>query len=277
MSVPAFFNRVMETSAAFGTGSYTLDGPELGFQAMSVVGDGALVPYCAVSVDVGGVPDGDWEVGIGTYTLAGTVLARTVIQENSNGDTNPIDWPSGTLLQIFLTVPAAYAPGLVKIAEANPTGTGTVTFSSLGLFTHLKIFYSARGTQVATSSLLNVNFNGDSGANYDRQHLNAAGASSSAAESLAQTSAAVGVVSAASASAGQVGVGEITIFDYRGSTFQKQGVSTLNYKTSTASGGFNLRTMAFAWRNTAPITSVALSLSSGNFDTGSKLIACGMF
>ena len=100
-------DRVKETSTTTGTGTYTLAGAATGFQAFSVIGDGNTCCYAA--------EDGtDWEVGIGTYTLSGTTLARITILASSNSG-SAVNWSSGTR-DIFCTLPADKA---VSIDESQ--------------------------------------------------------------------------------------------------------------------------------------------------------------
>ena len=90
-------DRVKSTSTTTGTGTYTLGSASTGFQGFSAVGNGGKCCYCAT--------DGtDWEVGVGTYTTAGTVLERTTILKSSNSDA-AVNWSAGTKT-IFLTMPA---------------------------------------------------------------------------------------------------------------------------------------------------------------------------
>ena len=63
-------DRVKETTTTAGTGTITLDGATTGFQSFAVVGNGNTTFYSIVA-QVGN----EWEVGIGTYTSAGTLLA----------------------------------------------------------------------------------------------------------------------------------------------------------------------------------------------------------
>ena len=73
-------DRVQETTATTGVGTITLAGAVAGYQAFSAIGTGNTCYYTIVS----GVL---WESGIGTYTLAGTLLARTTILASSSGTT----------------------------------------------------------------------------------------------------------------------------------------------------------------------------------------------
>lgn len=93
------YDRIAETTTTTGTGDYTLDGAQSGFEAFTDrVSDGATVEYC--------VTDGtDYEVGEGTFTASGTTLSRDTIIQSSNGDA-AVDWGSGSK-DIFITLPAS--------------------------------------------------------------------------------------------------------------------------------------------------------------------------
>ena len=96
-------DRVQETTSTTGTGAYTLAGAKAGFQSFAAVGDGNTTYYACT--------DGtDYEVGIGTFTLSGTTLARTTIIESSNSDA-AVNWGAGEK-DIFVTLPSSKA--LVK-------------------------------------------------------------------------------------------------------------------------------------------------------------------
>ena len=133
-------DRVQETSTTTGTGTFTLAGAVSGFQSFSVIGDGNTTYYAIV----GGA---EFEVGLGTYTLSGTTLARTTILESSNGGT-AVNFSAGTK-NVFVTYPAeeavyqdasgdAYAPqfaasnglnvnnGTIGTSYTFPTGYNSV-------------------------------------------------------------------------------------------------------------------------------------------------------
>ncbi len=92
-------DRVRETTISIGAGTITLAGPQSSFQPFSAVGDGNQCYYCiADSIN------NDWEVGIGTFTLASTLLSRDTVLASSNSG-SLVDFQSGSK-DVFLTSPA---------------------------------------------------------------------------------------------------------------------------------------------------------------------------
>ena len=92
-------DRVKESTAVVGTGTATLLGAALGFQSFAVIGNGNTTYYCIA--DQGGA---NWEVGLGTYTLSGTTLARTTVLSSSNAGAL-VNFPAGTK-DVFVTYPS---------------------------------------------------------------------------------------------------------------------------------------------------------------------------
>ena len=91
-------DRVKETTATTGTGSYVLDGAATGFQSFAdALADGDTTYYA--------VEDGTyWETGLGTWTESTSTLARTTIYESSNSG-NAVNWSAGDK-DIFISLPA---------------------------------------------------------------------------------------------------------------------------------------------------------------------------
>ena len=73
-------DRVKETTTTTGTGSVVLGGTiDASTTFSAAIGDGNSTYYCIES------PDGNYEVGIGTYTSSSNSLSRDTIISSSNG------------------------------------------------------------------------------------------------------------------------------------------------------------------------------------------------
>jgi hypothetical protein len=96
----------------------TLLGASAGFQSFAVIGD-ANTTYYTIAAQTGT----EWEVGIGTYTLSGTTLARTTVLSNSAG-TQPsaLNFSAGAK-DVFVTYPSSKSVNLD--ASGNATALGT--------------------------------------------------------------------------------------------------------------------------------------------------------
>lgn len=88
-------SRVLESSTTTGAGDITLAGAVLGFRRFSAacaVGD--TMPYFIEAIDSVGLPTGDYEYGIGTYSAVNT-LTRTTVEGSSNAGA-PVDFAAGS-------------------------------------------------------------------------------------------------------------------------------------------------------------------------------------
>lgn len=92
-------DRVRETTTSTGTGTISLGGAGAGFQSFSVIGDDNTTYYT-----IADAATGDFEVGIGTYSAAGTTLSRDTVLESSSGGT-AINFAAG-VKDVFVTYPA---------------------------------------------------------------------------------------------------------------------------------------------------------------------------
>jgi len=111
-------DRVQETTNTTGTGTLTLAGAVSGYQSFAAIGNANTTYYTIVSGT-------DWENGIGTYTSAGTTLARTTILSSSNSN-NAITVAAGA--SVFVTYPAERSinlDGTGNLAQAVTAGLGT--------------------------------------------------------------------------------------------------------------------------------------------------------
>jgi hypothetical protein len=127
-------DRVKEITTTTGTGTITLAGVSLGYQAFSVIGDGNTTYYC-----IAGRETSEFEVGIGTYTLSGTTLSRTTILSSSNAG-SAVNFSAGTK-DVFVVYPAGKsvnqdASGVTTIASSVLTTTdingGTIDGTAIG-------------------------------------------------------------------------------------------------------------------------------------------------
>ena len=130
-------DRVQETSTSVGTGTITLAGAVTGYQSFAVIGNNNQTYYTIA--DQSG---SNWEVGVGTYYLANTSLARTTILASSNANA-VVTFGAGTK-SVFVTYPAEQAiyadpnnlTSITNFASANVAITGGtisgVTYAGLG-------------------------------------------------------------------------------------------------------------------------------------------------
>ena len=143
-------DRVKETTTVT-TGTATLLGAVTGFQSFAVIGNSNTTYYC-----IAGQTTSEWEVGIGTYTLSGTTLARTTILSNSSA-TQPseLTFSAGTK-DVFVTYPSS--KGVYLDASGNAIGLGTPAAFVATNVTGLPIStgVSGLGTSVATALAVNV-------------------------------------------------------------------------------------------------------------------------
>lgn len=113
-------DRVKETTATVGIGTFTLDGTSTGFQSFAVIGNGNTTYYSAVDSATG-----DWEVGLGTYN-SGT-LARTTVLASSNSG-NRVPFGSGSK-DVFVAYPAEEA---VTLSDPQTLTDKTFVDADLG-------------------------------------------------------------------------------------------------------------------------------------------------
>lgn len=86
---------VLETSTTTGTGNLTLAGAVTGYRAFSAVcATSDTVYYFIQAVDSSGVPTGDWETGLGTYSASNTLTRTTVIDSSNSG--SAVSFSAGT-------------------------------------------------------------------------------------------------------------------------------------------------------------------------------------
>jgi hypothetical protein len=124
-------DRVKETTATTGTGTITLAGAAIGFQAFSVIGNGNTTYYTIVDT-----VNGTWEVGIGTYTASGTTLSRDSVLESSNSG-SLVNFAAGSK-DVFVAYPAeraviggmGYVENAATVSQSSTINAGNNAISA---------------------------------------------------------------------------------------------------------------------------------------------------
>lgn len=140
-------DRVKETSTTTGTGTITLAGAVAGFQSFSSIGNGNTTYYAIVTQT-----PGDWEVGIGTYTSAGTTLSRDTILASSNGGA-AVNFAAG-IKEVFVTYPAGQSFGTFQ--GLNPRVTVIANGTSITMDSDTTDMAIQTNTQAAGTLTLNA-------------------------------------------------------------------------------------------------------------------------
>ena len=109
-------DRVKEVSTTASTGTFTLAGASTGFQSFAAIGNGNTT-YYAIVAQAGT----EWEVGIGTYTSAGTTLSRDTVLASSNSG-SLVNF-SGGAKDVFVTYPSEKGVWLDASGNASALGT----------------------------------------------------------------------------------------------------------------------------------------------------------
>lgn len=143
-------------------------------------------------------------------------------------------------------------------------------------YNHLKLMITARGDTAAANTTCNIQFNNDSGANYDFEVLDVYATSVAAGESFAATSGQIGYPPAATATADYASDITVDILNYTGTTFNKNAnaVGEWQYGTATANRRWAFQTTG--WRSTAAINRITVLCGTGNFIAGSRLTIYGL-
>lgn len=148
----------------------------------------------------------------------------------------------------------------------------TVTFSSLPSTRDLRIVVRGKGTASATLVTLLLQANSDTTANYDWVATGANGSGVfGGSGALAASSAQLGWLPAATSVGTQRGFGVIFVPDFADTTGEKNFLGNGGVKTALSGAGVNSYQFSGWWRSTSAVTSITLSLSSGNFASGAVI------
>lgn len=273
-------DRVVETTTTTGTGDLALAGAVTGYQRFSAkmsVGDTCY--YSIEAVDTNGIPTGDWETGIGTYSALNT-LTRTTIKDSSNAG-SVVTLATGTK-RVMLTILAAEmaaltpTPGAVAlIGSVTASGSsGVMTVSSIPNTAKDLIVVTVGRNDSAASQIASMAINGAPSGDIQRHY---ALAGSAFADFLLNGN--IGGYFTAypgtNYAAGMVSHQEMTIFEYANTNFWKNFHLMGRQQDSTTTGNSYVMHASGAFRATAAITSVTATLAAGNWVSGSAMRVYG--
>lgn len=159
------FDRVRETTTVTSTGTMTLLGAVSGYQAFSVVGNGATVSYCIEHRTAN-----EWEVGTGVFTSSGTTLSRVAILASSNAGA-AVSFSAGTK-DVYLVAPAAKLDGgVLVVVGTSSTTTGTITLPDWAAWVEIEGVAAGGGGgsgRVGATSTARNGGNGGNGGSYGK-------------------------------------------------------------------------------------------------------------
>lgn len=218
--------------------------------------------------------------GVSDLTIAattGSTASGTVtIVNTGDGLTGGPITSSGTVsITTSGVTPAmlSFTPMGVLITSSAQSGTTTtIVFSSIpNTYRHLLVLASGRsdgGASVGVNTL--VQFNADTGANYDVVAPQLQNVTYQANTAAGGTSIMAGIIPWSSSTALNAGWTQVLIFNYRdNSLFKTCRVEGASIGATTAGTTFVWRMAGGLWRSTASITTVSIALSAGNWATGS--------
>lgn len=175
-----------------------------------------------------------------------------------------VGWPSAV-------VPDVFAASRVELLFPR----ASIQFTNLPLsytYHNIRLIAQWRSDAAALFAVVNCQFNGDTGTNYDYNSIEwLANGASSAQGAVNATSIQIANMCGGTAPTNAAGQAEVVIANYTSTVFQKTTLSNSHYRTGTATTQVAGDQFNGWWRNTAPITSILLTPSSGNFAAGTTV------
>jgi hypothetical protein len=191
----------------------------------------------------------------------GTAYTFTVTATNANGTS----LASAASNSVTPADPGAFE----SIATSNPSGTNTVTFSSIpGTYKHLQIRVAVNATGGGT---LGLRFNGNTGSNYSWHAIQAA--TTTADRTFVTSATSINVVSINEVS-NQFGVGVIEVMDYA-TTTKNKAIRRISGQNSNGTNQGLISIGSGMLMNTGAVTSLTL-FATNNFNSGTTFALYGI-
>ena len=151
---------------------------------------------------------------------------------------------------------------LIASSTVGVLGAASIDFTSIpSTYTDLCLKVSARGTATANTVNCYATFN-SSASGYTDRLLYGNGSVAGSLSNISTTSLFIGDIPAANYTANTFSGKDTYIPNYAGSTYKSVSLDNVTENNATASYA---ELDAGLWSNTAAITSISLSVSSGNF------------
>lgn len=254
-------------------------GIAVGSGSLSTGGSGTTV-YTVTSTTVGGLS------GLSSLTAGKSVVEITDASAcgdtaTGGGSTTELVRYNGSGWDVITCSPSGVNGAIVLISEQVLSSTATTfTFSSIpSTYRDLIVRCEGRGDAASTALTPVIRFNGDTGADYNdagwfqnTSWVNAQGTS--------QTSGLGGIsgIFPGSSSPSSYSTGlELTIQNYKGTTFFKRVQWQGAIATGASTSGLYSAGGSFWWTNTAAITQITVGIQTGNFIAGSRCSLYGSF
>lgn len=143
------YDRVKETCTSPGTGTVTLQGAAMGFQAFSAVLTGGSTYYC-----IADKTGSNWEIGTATYSA--NTLTRVTVSDSSGGPGVTVNFASG-VQDVFIPYPARKAvTGPLSTADVSGLGSAATqassAFDAAGAATTAQTFSIQRANHTGTQA-----------------------------------------------------------------------------------------------------------------------------
>jgi hypothetical protein len=176
----------------------------------------------------------------------------------------------------YTSMSAGVVPSSEYLIESRvlDSTTPSITFDNLGqysgVYRHLYLVSSARGTRSSTEDAMLLRFNGDSATNYSTHWMEARGSSVTSGAVASYSAVIIDVIPCATFSANAFSASMTDILD---------AFSTVKNKTVRSLCGAALPIVSLQsgfWRNTTAITSITVLAASGSLVAGSRFSLYGV-